>query len=171
MFTAAFGGCLFIDRQAYDQIGGHTKVYNSLVEDVHLAKEMKRHGKRTVLANVTSEVSCRMYERNTDVWNGFKKNIFPGLGRSMILAASVTVLYGGLFLFPFVMGILTGGSWWITCFVLIAVKLFVDLRTRHPWWVSFLLPLSAASMISVLVSSILVDRQRKQYEWKGRTYS
>ncbi|SIS38262.1 glycosyltransferase [Salimicrobium flavidum] len=170
MFTAAFGGCLFIDRKAYDEIGGHTRVHDSLVEDVHLAKEMKHNRKRSLLANVTSDICCRMYETNREVWNGFKKNIFPGLGRSISLAVSVIILYTTLFLVPFVMAFITGGMWWFICATLIGLKLFIDLRTRHPWWVSFFLPLSVLSMLSVLISSILVDRQSKKYKWKGRSY-
>ncbi|SDJ18513.1 glycosyltransferase [Salimicrobium halophilum] len=171
MFTAAFGGCLFIDREAYDDIGGHTKVYNSLVEDVHLAKEMKKNGKRTILANVTSDISCRMYTTNRDVWSGFKKNIFPGLGRSLFLAAGVMLFYVTVFLFPFIAAVVAGGYWWYVCLLLILLKMFVDIRTSHPWWVSFFIPFSIISMVAVLLASISVDRRKKQYEWKGRTYS
>ncbi|AKG04716.1 hypothetical protein AAV35_007815 [Salimicrobium jeotgali] len=171
MFTAAFGGCLFIEIEAYEEIGGHTEVFDSLVEDVHLAKKMKENKKRTILANVTSDVSCRMYERNADVWKGFQKNIFPGLGRSLPLALLLVLLYTGLFLFPFAAALITVGSWWGVCLLLVAVKMFVDVRTGHPWWISLLLPVSAISVILVLFSSIKVDRQKKQYEWKGRTYS
>ncbi|WP_347860732.1 glycosyltransferase [Salimicrobium sp. PL1-032A] len=171
MFTAAFGGCLFIDREAYDQIGGHTKVYNSLVEDVHLAKEMKKNGKRTILANVTSDISCRMYTTNNDVWSGFKKNIFPGLGRSVFLATAVILFYVLAFLFPFLALTVAGGYWWYVCLVLILLKMFVDIRTGHPFWVSFFFPLSVLSLISVLLASMYIDRRKKHYEWKGRTYS
>src|SRR5690606_38240177 len=42
--TAANGMWMMFERQAYDSFGGHQSVADSLVEDVHIARQIKAAG-------------------------------------------------------------------------------------------------------------------------------
>ena len=61
-----------------------------------------------------------MYETTEEVWNGFAKNIFVGLGRSAkaVWILSVFACYYVLPLPLFIAGILTGNILWILPFAL-----------------------------------------------------
>jgi len=73
--TAAHGAFMFFERNAYLAVGGHRAVWDSIVEDVNLARVMKQHVFSVKLVNPTSYVTCHMYETNEEVWSGFLKNI------------------------------------------------------------------------------------------------
>ncbi|GGF12494.1 glycosyl hydrolase [Halobacillus andaensis] len=173
-FTAACGIFIFIERKAYDAIGGHQAVKGSLVEDVHIAREVKKHGFSMILCNITDGVVSYMYDSSKETWEGFKKNIYTGIGRSPVMVVFLTSLYIGLFLFPFalgVYGIVSGQTAYFLPFLLtVTFKMYVDARTRHPLWLSWLLPFSAALLIALLFASMMVHLRGKSYQWKGRSY-
>ncbi|MCQ5363981.1 hypothetical protein NOW01_03045 [Anoxybacillus salavatliensis] len=89
--TAAHGACLFFERTAYEAIGGHASVKQELVEDVMIARKMKEHRYRVILANVSTHVVCYMYETNKEVWAGFLKNVYIGLNRSPLFVLLLTM--------------------------------------------------------------------------------
>ena len=72
--AAANGQYLLIRRDAYDAIGGHAAVATALLEDVELAKRLKRAG--FVLYFSTSDaLSTRMYRSFPQLWEGWTKNL------------------------------------------------------------------------------------------------
>ena len=73
---AACGAFLFFRRAAYEAIGGHQAVHDRIVEDVALARAVKRAGGRLVLTSVGRRVTCRMYSSLREVWEGFTKNFY-----------------------------------------------------------------------------------------------
>ncbi|UOQ43241.1 glycosyltransferase family 2 protein [Halobacillus salinarum] len=173
-FTAACGIFILINREVYDLIGGHASVKNSLVEDVDIAREVKKSGYKMILANLTPTVVSFMYDTAKETWEGFKKNIFPGLGRSKIMVTGIILVYSVLFLTPFAYA-MTGlalGNWTLLLpFLLtVAFKMFVDARTGHPLWLAWLLPVSIAALLAVMISSMLTHVRGKAYKWKGRSY-
>lgn len=74
-------------RRAYDSIGGHRSVAGEIVEDVKMGWAAARKGLRIAYGNGSDTVHCRMYERASDVWEGFSKNIHPFLGASPVAGA------------------------------------------------------------------------------------
>lgn len=174
IFTAAHGAFIFAERAAYQQIGGHASVKGAIVDDVALARQFKSHGHRSPLMNITEYVTCYMYETSRDVWEGFGKNIFPGIGRSYFLAALLTIFYTIFFILPlplFIYGAVT--SSWIFCLpflFIIFIKWYVDIRFRQKKWLCLFMPFSAISLIAVLFYSIYLTVRQKGYTWKGRTY-
>lgn len=74
-FSAANGQFLLFRRSAYDAIGGHEAVRQSAVEDLALARRVKRHGLRWRLLDGSDLVRCRMYENYKQVYEGLTKNL------------------------------------------------------------------------------------------------
>ncbi|WP_082234355.1 glycosyltransferase [Halobacillus massiliensis] len=173
-FTAACGIFIFIKKEAYEAIGGHESVRSSLVEDVHIAREVKKHGYKMVLCNITDSVISYMYDSSKETWEGFKKNIFTGLGRSSFLAFSLMIFYFFLFLFPVILaayGAVAGQWLFLLPFLLnVSFKMYIDVRTKHPLWLSWLLPVSIICLISIIAASMMVSLKGKSYQWKGRSY-
>jgi cellulose synthase/poly-beta-1,6-N-acetylglucosamine synthase-like glycosyltransferase len=173
--TAAHGAFMFFERKTYQQLGGHKKVRSSLVEDVHLAREMKKEGHKVILANITADVNCRMYETNQEVWEGFLKNIFNGLGRSTSMVWLLSLFYGLFYAGPLiflVMSLITlNGYYTIPYFIIAAQALFVHYVTNQRLALSLLMPLSAISFIIIMNASMFKAWFKQSYVWKGRHYS
>lgn len=173
--TAANGMWMMFERDSYQKIGGHRAVQSSLVEDVHIAREMKAQGYKVVLANITMSVKCRMYDTNAEVWEGFLKNSYAGIGRSPLLAAGLILFYSVFYILPpflAVYGLFSGlYSWMIPYALTIAQRWYVDMVTNQRWYLSFLIPLQAAAMLGVLIGSMRKSLKKQPYSWKGRHYS
>ncbi|TSB46586.1 glycosyltransferase [Alkalicoccobacillus porphyridii] len=172
--SAAHGSFMFFNSAIYHAIGGHQAVKSSLVEDVHLARLVKQKGFSTCLANVTNYVSCNMYQSNKDVWAGFSKNAFPGIGKSWLLAAFVIFFYSFIFVLPVGLLWFAFSSHWLYSipFALsVITKGAIDYLAAQKAWIAILMPLSALVIIAILLRSMSLTVLKSGYSWKGRTYS
>lgn len=101
-FSAACGQCIAFDRETYGKIGGHHSVKDKIVEDVELAKQVKRSGFRMRMFHGVGSISCRMYYNEEEMLAGFRKNFFAGFNRSQLLFIFAAILHMVVFLLPFI---------------------------------------------------------------------
>jgi hypothetical protein len=88
--AAANGQYLLIKRVTYDAIGGHAAIASSLLEDVALARAVKRSGGRIFFRYGGDQVRTRMYRSFDQLREGWTKNLallFPTPGRLALLRA------------------------------------------------------------------------------------
>ncbi|MGD6817537.1 glycosyltransferase [Metabacillus sp. 113a] len=179
--TAAHGAFMLFRREDYLEAGGHESIKASIVDDVHLAKRMKDTGKKVLLANVTDFVTCYMYTSSKEAWNGFKKNIFPGFGRSLPVTLALCLFYACFYVLPgalFIYGIVhffAGQSFSLFMFfpylIIVVQKMYIDKCSNQSLLLSFSMPFSGAAFIVLMLVSMYTSLRNKGYEWKGRTYS
>lgn len=177
-FVAAHGGFLLIRRSSYSRCGGHEAIRSELVDDMALARAMKRTGEPVVLADITEHVSMRMYHNARQVWNGYRKNIYAGTGRSPVLLLAVLLVYWSLYVVPagallaYVLSGQPAAAIWPAAAVLggIALKRTSDAAGKHPFWFCLLVPASMLCLSLIAVASWRGSRTRGGYEWKGRRY-
>ncbi|WP_377889051.1 glycosyltransferase [Alkalihalobacillus sp. R86527] len=179
-FTAAHGAFILVTHKEYNMINGHKSIHSSLVDDVDLSRSFKIHGHRSLLANITKYATCYMYSSNKDVWEGFTKNLFPGLGRSLLLVSFLFFFYGVFYVLPFILLLIGGGSFLkgMPSFILFLPYLLITLQKAWVDWItnqsvrlSVFMPLSALAFMLLLVNSTMRGIKQKGYVWKGRTYS
>jgi hypothetical protein len=72
--AAANGQYLLIRRDVYDVVGGHAAVAAEILEDVELAKRVKKAGYKLSF-RVSDVVSTRMYRTFGQMWEGWTKNL------------------------------------------------------------------------------------------------
>ncbi|MBG9785785.1 glycosyltransferase [Shouchella lehensis] len=173
MASAAHGSFLFFSRACYEAIGGHKEIYHSLIEDIQLMRNCKEAGFPTRLVNNTGVASCVMYETNSEVWEGFSKNSFPGIGRSYILGYCLLLFYLIAFVTPFFLalyGLLTLQFQFIFPYVLtVLIMIWINAQAKQRLVISLLVPFSALSLMSLLFYS-MIRSKRAGYTWKGRVY-
>jgi len=173
--TAANGMWMMFESTSYQKMGGHATVYDSLVEDVHIAREIKEHGYKVVLANITMSVKCRMYDTNAEVWEGFLKNSYAGIGRSPFMALLLILFYSIFYILPpflAIYGVISGMYMWVVPYALtVAQRWYIDMVTNQRWYLAFLIPLQALAMLAVLTQSMRKSFKKQAYSWKGRHYS
>jgi glycosyltransferase involved in cell wall biosynthesis len=171
--AAANGQYLLISRAAYDAVGGHAVVADSLLEDVALARVVKASGRKIRFRYGGDAVRTRMYRSFTQLREGWTKNLsllFPkpvwlAVWRSVEFLAVVACLsFAGLSV--------AAGDWRHAIFYMIVPFLTVSrIATAHFAWESNLLGVLGLPLFSyLLLRSKLFYRQGK-VSWKGRIYS
>jgi cellulose synthase/poly-beta-1,6-N-acetylglucosamine synthase-like glycosyltransferase len=74
--SLANGQCMLFRRDAYNYINGHKAALGSVIEDVALARVMKRHRMQARVLRAEHLGSVRMYDGLAAIWRGFQKNSF-----------------------------------------------------------------------------------------------
>lgn len=160
-----------VTREAYDRAGGHEALRDSVVDDVALARLVRRSGGRTEVAVADELVSVRMYRGLREVVEGFTKNSFAVFGRNYVIGVLLTLGSVVFHIFPYAMA-LTGSWISIATVVLITATrliLFRALRYRLDNAL-FLHPVMCAIWASIFVRSMWLTGFRRQLLWRGRTY-
>jgi glycosyltransferase involved in cell wall biosynthesis len=158
-------------REIYERSGGHEELRDAVVDDIALARLVRRNGGRTEIVRAEDLVSLRMYHGVREVIDGFTKNTFSALGRNYVAGFLVVA---GCILFhilPYVLA-LTGDRASIATVIIISVTrliLFRALRYRLDAAI-FLHPVMAAIWTWIFMRSIWLTGIRRKLLWRGRTY-
>jgi len=172
----ANGQYMLFRRDAYDAVGGHAAVRTALVEDVWLARRIKASGRKLVIRYGGETVSCRMYGSLRNIWEGFSKNVFPGLDYSLAGLATVVLLTLASSILPFLLlgGALVGwidpGIPLVEVGIVLAIRAGQALRFDMNLWSVVLHPLAMAIFLAIAVNSFVWTRQGDGIRWKGRAY-
>lgn len=176
----ANGQFMLFRRRAYEGIGGHEAVRAALVEDVWLARRVKKFGYRLAIRYGGTQVSCRMYSSLKGIWEGFSKNLFAGFGYSLPFFLGMMLFNIVTSIVPFVMAfdiILEGGG--ATTYsssvsaevgILLAIRFILAVRFDMALWATFLHPLAALIMAGISVNSLRWVLAGGGSRWKGRVY-
>jgi len=161
----------FVRRAVYDAIGGHEALRDAVVDDVSLARRLRKSGRRTETVRADDFVFLHMYHGLREVIDGFTKNAFAIFGRSYLFALMTVVLMLLAHLAPYVAACF--GNWpSIATIVVISLTRVVLFRSlRYPIWNAILLhPVMTAIWAWIFVRSMWLTGIRRQLHWRGRTY-
>jgi Glycosyl transferase family 21 len=78
--AAAGGQWLIADRRGYQRSGGHAAVRGEVLEDIALARSIKRAGGRIALADASRAATCRMYDSWPALTAGYGKSLWASFG-------------------------------------------------------------------------------------------
>lgn len=181
----ANGQYILIARAAYEAVGGHAALYNSITEDKGLAERIKRGGHRLVLADGRALVETRMYTSLAELWEGWTKNIYLGLqGRmGLLLFGAAVALTGALalpgWLLAGALWLALGGGWpaavvlgqaLLAALVLLLVRARVSVLFEIAPGYALTLPLGALIFAGMMATSALRGLSGRGVRWKGRLY-
>lgn len=179
----ANGQFLLVEREAYDALGGHAAVRGDVLEDVRLAQAMKRRGSALGLYAAPWAFKVRLYRNLGEIFAGYGKNFYEGMGRRPHLALAALLFLGiasflPYFLLPVAVAtpdvLLTGvqARWpwqlWIgvVCGLPVAFRFRLDRADGRSGALAWTHPLGNLVLGAVLVASIL----RVRTAWKGRVF-
>lgn len=173
--AAAGGQFLVVDRAGYHRAGGHAAVRDRVLEDVELARAVKRSGGRVVLADASRLARCRMYTSWAQVRDGYGKSLWASFA-SPVAAGFVLALLLLLYAAPPVLAVaaLVAGAPTTALAALAAYLVGVAGRvvaaraTGGRWWPDALAhPLSVALLGWLTARSYHLHRRRR-LSWRGR---
>ncbi|GAA0407430.1 glycosyltransferase [Micromonospora gifhornensis] len=90
--AAAGGQFLVVDRAGYLRAGGHAAVADRVLEDIELARAVKRAGGRIALADGSRLATCRMYDTWPQLRDGYTKSLWATFGHPLAAALVVGLL-------------------------------------------------------------------------------
>ncbi|MCC5941066.1 MAG: glycosyltransferase [Balneolaceae bacterium] len=102
IFAAACGQCIAFRKDVYNEIGGHSSVKSEIVEDVELAKRIKRDGFTMRMYHGVGTVNCRMYRSEAEMFEGLRKNFLQGFKNSLPLFTLSALIHLIVFILPFI---------------------------------------------------------------------
>jgi chlorobactene glucosyltransferase len=179
-FAMANGQFMLFKRRVYDTIGGHKEVRTALVEDVWLSRLVKQHGFRLLVMDGSQLVSCRMYTSLRGIWEGFSRNLFPGMRYSVPMIVAVVVFNFLTSVLPFLLlllGLASYGtdSWWsgvvvTEIAVIVAIRVALALRFHMSLPSVFIHPVAMSVLMGIAVNSVRLVLVGGGSRWKGRAY-
>lgn len=178
MFVAAHGAYMLIKRSAYESVGGYEAVKNEMVDDIAMARAVKKSGYKMMLADMSKHAEMRMYHGTREVWEGFSKNLFAGLGRNYALLLLLLTWYAALYVLPpiaLLIG-LFGGNPHLAAFsalamlIGMAIKAVCGARGGLPAWHGVFVFATIVCTIAIALSSAFGSLSGKGSAWKGRHY-
>ncbi|MEO5579271.1 MAG: glycosyltransferase family 2 protein [Gemmatimonadaceae bacterium] len=179
----ANGQCLFVNRQSYDSLGGHSLVKSHVADDMMMAQRFFARGKHVVVEEGLDQLSTRMYTSLGELVDGWGKNVFAGgrdsvplgrLGRFFYPALLVLAPLWGVIpvivlivslAFPVPAGLLVWAGvvtisflvWWVSVYV----------RIGESPACALLYPVGAAVLFYIFLRSVM---RGQNVRWKGREY-
>ncbi|NJC83527.1 glycosyltransferase [Planosporangium mesophilum] len=161
--AAAGGQFLAVKADAYAKAGGHAAVRDRVLEDIELARAVKRAGGRIALADGSALATCRMYASWRELVDGYGKSLWASFGSPAGAVAVVTLLVA-LYLLP-----LAAGPAGLACYLAGVAGRAVTARATGSRW----FPDALAHPVSIAVFALLVAvsfrrRHRGELSWKGR---
>lgn len=175
-FLAANGQILAVQRHTYQAIGGFEAVGAEVVDDMAFCRNAKRARRRVLFVDGSSLGRCRMYGSATEVWKGFSKNLYEGLGESPLLLGLVLSLYSAAFVLPYlallasplIPGLFAPAA--VAVGLNLVLRLALAARFRHSLLGVLLHPVAVLLLLAIAINSFVWAR-RGAIEWAGRTYA
>lgn len=167
------GAFILTRRAAYEAAGGHRAVAGQIIEDMALARNLKRGGFAIRLFWTHDLLATRMYDTFRDLWTGLVRLSYPMMEYrpSRVLAAWMAALIGT---WAPLLALFAGTGPTIGGLVLCAAMPFmlrkiVDLL-RVPRAYALLLPLAALVYCLASTWSALLHCAGEGITWKQRRY-
>ncbi|CAO5162912.1 Glycosyltransferase [Frankia sp. AiPs1] len=176
--AAAAGGCSLVRREALIRAGGLAEVRGAVIDDVAIARIIKRSGGRTWLGLAEQVHSRRPYPRLADLWKMVSRSAYAQLRHSPLLLVGTVLGLGLVFLVPVVATVaglatgnaavtLTGAVTWL---IMTLTYIPMIRYYRQPVLSALALPAVAALYTAMTVDSARLKRAGRGAAWKGRTY-
>ncbi len=169
-FGFANGQVMAFPREYYRRFQPHYLAHYTVLEDVRIAREVKKHGATVRILDARELFRVSMYDTVRQAVDGFSKNGVAICG-SVPSAIAVALALLAVYLLPIAEGVRFGFTVWHGADYLLSISLFAvsGWMAGLPPWYGLLYPFSIAVGEFVLWRSI-VWYIRGEVWWKGRTY-
>lgn len=184
--AAANGQYLLVRRSVYNEVGGFEAVRGEILDDVALARLVKRRGGRLIFLPGAEWVRTRMYTSFRSMWQGWSKNLYLlydsklwPVAKALAAALCLDVLVPLGFVILALLVALVGVTGWM---FLGALLCFAGALLRQWNYERSLIRLGfdprldvyqfsgAGLFVLLLLNSVRAHRLAGGVRWKGREY-
>jgi hopene-associated glycosyltransferase HpnB len=177
--AAAAGGCVLVSTVAADRARIPDSIRHAVIDDVSLARAVKRSGGRIWLGLAERVDSVRPYPALADLWRMVSRSAYAQLrhnplvllgtvlGLALVYLVPPVALLAGLAAGSAVPAVLGGLAW----LLMTATYLPMLSYYRQTLWLAPLLPFTAFLYLLMTVDSAVQHYRGRGAAWKGRTYA
>ncbi|MFF9506950.1 glycosyltransferase [Streptomyces sp. NPDC014724] len=177
--AAAAGGCVLLRTGAAERARVPESIRQAVIDDVSLARAVRRAGGRIWLGLAERVDSVRPYPCLADLWRMVSRSAYAQLRHSPPLLLGTVLGLALVYLAPpvtLVVGLLggapvaawAGGAAWA---VMTGTYMPMLGYYRQSLWLAPLLPFTAALYLLMTVDSAVQHHRGRGAAWKGRTYA
>ncbi|MGW5661325.1 glycosyltransferase [Streptomyces sp. NPDC003758] len=177
--AAAAGGCVLLRADAAERARIPDAIRQAVIDDVALARAVKRSGGHVWLGLADRVDSVRPYPRLHDLWRMVSRSAYAQLRHNPLLLVGTVLGLTLVYLVPsvaLVAGIVTKD---VTAVVVGGLAKAVMTATyvpmlryyRQPLWLAPLLSVTAFLYLLMTVDSAVQHYRGRGAAWKGRTYA
>lgn len=173
-FASAAGGCILLDTEVIQDIGGLQSIKTAIIDDCTLAKKVKAKGYRTWTGLTLSVRSQRPYGTLSEIWNMVARTAYTQLHYSPILLGLCSLIMALMFLTPLFVLFSTDPELTPIAMLVFSLMATTYLPTllfyrRNLIWV-FGLPLIAVLYLAMTWTSAWRYWNGEKSRWKNRIY-
>ncbi len=180
LMTTAIGPFMLFRRKVYQRFGGHAAVRRDIVDDVYLARWVKRVGGRVALADGAATLYVEFYRDFWEAWRGLGKSAFAAfdyaVGGMLLALGAAALVFVGPYLFVYSawrQSLTDSVHLWLPLLQISLVWLAMWLiceRLAIPRRHALLIGLTVLSVIVLGLHSIVQSVLGPGVVWKERTY-
>ncbi|WP_329181766.1 glycosyltransferase [Streptomyces decoyicus] len=176
--AAAAGGCVLLRREAAERAGIPDAIRHAVIDDVTLARAVKRSGGTIWLGLADRVDSVRPYPRPAELWRMVSRSAYAQLRHQPLLLLGTVLGLALVYLVPPValaagladgdtaVAALGGAAWAVMCGTYLPMLRYYG----QPPWAAPLLPFTALLYLLMTVDSAVQHYGGRGAAWKGRTY-
>lgn len=164
--ASANGQFMLFNSARYRELSPHKKVKDNKVEDIKIARYFKQKGVKTACIAGNDNIKCRMYESFNEAVDGFSRNIFAFFSNSIIAA----LLFWIITTFGILAVLLTLDIIMVILFVLIITitRIIISIISNQNILMNLVLFIPQQLAIGCFIYRALINKYKKQHQWKGR---
>ena len=166
----ASGQYFLVRREAYLAIGGHNECRGALLEDIAMARALKKSQRRFFLGYGTAMVTTRMYTSLGDLWAGWLRifvHLFERRAQPAI-SGLLQAFFGGLW--PFVWLVAGGGLTWVVAAATCGLLSATLWRSYRLQGMSPYASLASLVLVGLMAHVAWVCARGGAVVWRGRLY-
>ncbi len=170
------GPFLFMSRDCYFSSGGFEAIKTEILDDMALAKRVKKNKRKISVIDGTGFMTVRFYTSFKQVWSGFSKNSFQAIGGSPHFLFGISLACYFLFIYPYISlgsAILAHQSISLPLLQVVVISLIkIAMASRFKTSVLYglLHPIMIIFILLILFNSFRLSLFGKKFEWKERLY-
>ncbi|MGW2560962.1 glycosyltransferase [Streptomyces sp. NPDC001514] len=181
--TAAAGGCVLLRMEAAERAAIPDSVRQSVIDDVAVARAVRRAGGRVWLGLAERVDSIRPYPRLADLWRMVSRSAYAQLrhnplllagtvaGLAVVYLAPPVALCAGLFGADARGDTVAGWAGFLAWAVMAGTYVPMLRYYRQTLWLAPLLPFTALLYLLMTLDSAVQHYRGRGAAWKGRTYA
>jgi hopene-associated glycosyltransferase HpnB len=176
--AAAAGGCTLVRREALARAGGVAAIRGAVIDDVNLARLVKRGGGRTWLGLADKVDSVRPYPQLGQLWRMVSRSAYAQLRHNVLLLVGTVLGLTLVYLVPPVLTVVGAATlaplvavpacaaWALMTYTYGPMLAYYGRPARE----ALLLPFTASLYLLMTVDSAVQHWRGRGAAWKGRTY-
>ena len=175
--AAANGQFILVEREAYFDVGGHRAIGKDILEDVALARNIKRVPHTIRFRYAPEALSTQMYRTTSEMIEGWTKNLallFPKPIALALWRILDLLLFFGLPALAFGIFWLVPWQRWVILIIWVRTLWRFNsrvARSNFPMIDVAISILGIPLFVYMLFRSVIYHRMKKNVVWKGRGYN